>query len=704
MAVLNNIRKHGIFLILIIALALFAFILSSVIQNGGFSAGKDQNTIGVVNGQDLSRIEFSNRMQVAQRNSQGRLTNIQAVNSVWDAMVSQTLLTEQINSLGIDVGVQQISHALALNFGQNPEFSTNGQFDINKFKAYIQRLQAVSPQAYAQWLSTEQQIIEQAKSNLYFDLAIAGLGTTHSQAKAAYQVNNTQFDLQYVKVPYASISNDKVSVSDSDIQQYINAHKKQFTSEGARSIRYVLFPSKASDADINEVKTQLADLLKDRKEFNQAAGVEETVKGFKNTTDYSNYLAEYSDLPYADFYLFKSEVNGQFIDTLFNLSEGEIYGPYKENGYWKYSKLVDKKQTPDSVKIKQILISYQGLATAQNTTRTQAEAEVLADSLATVLKADHSKFNELATTYSDDPSSKAKGGEIGWVAHQPGAVNPLITYAFNNPAGTIKVVETQFGFHVTYIEDTKDEKPAYKFATLAKKIEPSDETENLLFNQATKFQIKANEGDFAKAAQAQNYEIRPVKGLQPLDETITGIGNHRNIVQWAFEETTKPGDLKRFNTEQGYVVAQLTASSSKGLQTVEEAKAQVTPILLKEKKAAYVKSQINGTDLNAIASSFGTQVRTKNDLYYTTPNLEGNEPKVVGAAFGLAQGAVSAPITGNTGVYVIKVIAKDAPGELNSFNGLIYQKDQQLMQQAPAEIIEALKENAQITDRRAEFY
>src|SRR5699024_459500 len=406
MAVLNNIRKHGIFLIAIIALALFAFILSSVIKNGGFSSGKSQNVIGSINGDDISRVDFSNRVQRVQQNSQRNMSTIQAVNQVWNGMVQQKLIEQQMDKLGIEVGDEQIQNAIAIQFGQNPNFQTNGQFDINKLKGYIQQVKATSPQAYQQWLMTEQQIAQQTKTNVYFNMVQAGLAATKADAEERYKLNNTSFDLQYVKIPYSQIPDKDVEVSDGEISNYINAHKKEYKTKGARDIRYVFFEEKASPEDQADAKKQLTDLLEDHKTYNKAAGVEETVKGFNTTADYAAYLAEYSDLPFDDMSYFESELDGAYADTLFHLIEGQGFGPYKEDGYWKYTKLIDEGRMPDSVKVKQILIAYQNPQAPQDIDRTQAEAEELADSLSAVIKDDHGKFSDLAKKYSDDPSTK----------------------------------------------------------------------------------------------------------------------------------------------------------------------------------------------------------------------------------------------------------------------------------------------------------
>src|SRR5699024_4927212 len=173
--------------------------------------------------------------------------------------------------------------------------------------------------------------------------------------------------------------------------------------------------------------------------------------------------------------------------------KNDIFGPYKEDGYWKYTKMADRKEMPDSVDVKHILISYSGLQAAMDIDRTRAEAEQLADSLLAEIKSDKDSFEDLAIEYSDDQNTAPEGGEIGWIPYPKKEEDDLINFVFNNEEGSADVLETEFGFHVTYIVETRNKQPAFKLATLARKIEPSDETIGDLFNKTTSFQIAAKE-------------------------------------------------------------------------------------------------------------------------------------------------------------------------------------------------------------------
>lgn len=705
MAVLNKIRSRGIFLIIVIALALFSFILADVIQNGGFSSEKDQNSIGSINGKNVSRIDFSNRLQNIQQNSMGNLTTIQAVNQTWDAMLEQALIEEQVKKLGIDVGNRQINAALEQQFGSNPEFSRDGQFDINQFKAYIDQLKYDAPEAYQEWLMTEGQIIDNAKNNVYFDMIQAGAGITEKEAEEIYKMNNTNFDLQYVRIPYSDIKDDEINVSDAEIKDYIKKHKNKFKTDGTRDVRYVLFEEKATSEDEEAAKKELTELIDDHKSYNKAADVEETVKGFKNTDNYEEFLNENSDLSFEDRFIFKNNLPADYADTLINLDKGAVFGPYKDDGYWKYSKAVDHKEIPDSVKVHHILITHGEMAQSQEVDRSEAEAKQLADSLLSAIDKDTDKFAEVAAKYSEDPSSQAEKGEIGWITYpEQGADDPLVSYVFKNDKGSYGIVESEYGYHIVYLEDVRNKQQTVKLATLAKTIEASEKTSGELYNQSSKFQKEAANGDFKEAAESNNYDVKITKGLGSLDEEITGIGNQRSIVQWAFEDDTKTGDIKRFDLDEGYLVVQVTASSSKGTKGVDAVRAEVEPILMKEKKANHVKNNISNTDLDDIASNYGTQVRTKQDANLEDGDLEGEEPKVIAHAFALNEGDSSDPIAGNDAIYIIQLSNKTDAEEIGSYNGIIHQENEKAKMETSEKVMEALKNKADIEDRRAEFY
>ncbi|SOC79976.1 peptidylprolyl isomerase/peptidyl-prolyl cis-trans isomerase D [Salinimicrobium sediminis] len=706
MAVLNKIRQRSVFLIVIIALALFSFVLADVIRNGGMVSQKSQNTIATINGEDIEREQFARQVEAYQRNLGPNATTSQAVNMVWDLNVRRALMEEQLEELGIRVEEAQVKEMLRQEMGNNPNFVNEaGMFDENRLREYVATLKSTSPQAYQQWLDYENNIAESAREQIYLNLVRAGVGATLLEGEQSYRFANDNVDMEFVQIPYSSVDDSEVEISKSDIRKYIEANPEKFSSEATRDIRYVFFEETASPEDEQEVRKDLEGLLNSRVEFNAVTKSNDTVAGFSNTSEYETFVNENSDQKFLNSFVFKDQLPAEHADSLFNLGEGEIYGPFQFNGSWRVSRLIETAQIPDSSKAAHILVAWQGSPVGGQVTRTKEEAKALADSISNVVKNDRAKFAELASEFSADASNKEDGGDLGWFS--PGMMVPAFNdFVFTNNEGTIGVVETQFGYHVINIQEQTDREKAIKLATISRAIEPSEKSMNALFAEVTNFELDAKEGDFEELAKANEKEVRPVKDIQQLEESIPGLGSQRRIVQWAFEDGVEVGDIKRFEVSGGYVVAQVTAVNEKGLKSVESASSTVIPILQKQKKAEIIKSKISGNDLQQIAQNQGVEVNSASSVNRNNPTLPGvgNEPKVVGTAFALEQGAVSKPIAGEKGVFVVKVLQKTEAPKLDSYRPYASREAAARRTTVNTEVFEALKENAEIEDNRARFY
>ena len=706
MAVLNSIRQRSVFLIVIIALALFAFVLADVIRNGGMVSQKSQNTIATINGEDIEREQFARQVEAFQRNMGQNVTTSQAVARVWEMNVRRALMQEQFEELGIRVEEAQVREMMRRELGSNPTFTNEaGVFDEAKLREYVATIKSTSPQAYQQWLDFETNIAETAREQIYLNLIKAGVGATLLEGEQAYKFANDNVDIQFVQIPYTTVDDSQVEISKAEIRDYVKAHPGQFETDPTRDIQYVLYEETPSVEDENEVKTELLGLLNDRVEFNAVTNTNDTVKGFATTRDWETLINERSDEKFQDRFVFKNQLPEDHADSLFNLGEEEVYGPFKFNGSWRLARVVETAQIPDSAKARHILVTWQGSPVGGQVTRDKEQAQQLADSLVTVVRSNGDKFAELASQFSADASNKEDAGELGWFT--PGAMVPAFNdFVFTNEEGTIGVVETQFGYHVIDIQEQTEREKAVKLATVSRAIQPSEKTSNDLYAEVTKFELAAKDGNFSDLAKESGKEVRPVKEIQELEENIPGIGAQRSIVQWAFEDEVEVGDIRRFEVPSGYVVAQVTAVNEGGLKSVEAASSTVIPILQKQKKAEIIEAKISGNTLDAIAQNQGVQVHAASAVNRTSPTLPGvgSEPKVVGTAFGLESGETSDPVAGESGVFVVKVIQfTDAP-QLESYRSYAAREASASRINVNTEVFEALEEAAEIEDNRARFY
>ncbi|WP_338039075.1 peptidylprolyl isomerase [Maribacter litopenaei] len=336
-------------------------------------------------------------------------------------------------------------------------------------------------------------------------------------------------------------------------------------------------------------------------------------------------------------------------------------------------------------------------------TRTKEEAEKEATSLLAEAKKSGVVFAELARDNSDGPSAP-NGGDLGYF--QQGTMVPAFNdFAFDNPVGTIGMVETDFGFHVIKIDDKED---LVQIATLSREIAASEETTNKLFTDATKFEMETieDEGSFSDIAQKSEYLVRPVNKIKQLDENLPGLGAQRGIVQWAFNDDTEVGDIKRFNINDGYAVVQLTGVYSEGLMSAEDASATVLPIIRKERKAAQIIAANQGKAMDAIASDNNTTVSTASALTVKSPTIPGagSEPVVVGTAYGMKEGETSDLLEGNTGIFKIEVTKRTEAPKLDNYATYSNTLKTNAANRVNSEVYNALKESSEIEDKRATFY
>ncbi len=706
MAILNSIRKRGVFLIIIIALALFAFVLDGVI-NKGTSSPKGQNNVATVNGTDIPREDFMKLVETTQRNLGPNATTAQAINSVWNNEIRRVLLKEQYETLGLTVEKEQINNALSLNLANNPAFQNeSGFFDELKVQEYIADKKANSPAEYQAWLDYEKSIENSILEKNYFNLVKGGLITTLAEGEQEYHFQNNKINIEYVQIPYTKIADEDVPVSDSEIQTYIKGHPKDFEVDPQVDIQYVSFSEAPSPADIDVAKEAILALLDDKVEFNSVTKMNDTIPGFKNTSDNQEFVNANSEQSFNDKWWFYNELPNSIKDTISKMSIGEIYGPYKIDDTYNLSKVIETRKMADSAKARHILIRYQELDTApQDIVRTKEEAKTLADSILRVVKNDRSKYESLAADFSEDLSNKDKGGDLGYFA--PGRMVPEFNdFVFDKKIGDKGVVETRFGYHIIDIVDQKNIQNAIKVATITKEIDPSEKTLGEVFSKAANFELDSQKGDFNELVKELGLTSKPVNKIGELDSNIPGIGNNRVIINWAFNDETNVGNIKRFNVQDGYVIAQLTRKNPKGLMSVAEASVVVTPILRKEKKAKKIRESITGTELNDIAANQSLTVKNATALTMANPTIAdaGTEPKVVGASFGKKAGETTNLIDGNTGVFIVRVLAVNKAPDLQDYSSFANQLNASTIPTINTNVYNALKNTAEIEDNRADFY
>ncbi len=703
MAVLGKIRNQGVILILVIALALFAFIIQGVLT----SSGKSQDdAIGVVGDREINRDMFMRQVENVQQQRGPNGTTVQAVNSVWDQEVRNAVLAEQIEAAGIEVTDERVAEMIKDVYRNNPQFQNeDGTFSESRFKTYVENIEETNP---AVWNNYVEQTALRAQQEQFFNLLKSGVIGTNLDGETEYRLANDKRSFKFVQLPFSSIADSSIDVTKGEIKEYIQKHEQKFQREAQRDITYALFRDEASTADKDELRRQL-EMRKstDNSTFNVNTNQKETIKSLKEADNKQNYVNRFSDVPYNPDFILIEQLSQAARDAGGSMAEGDVFGPYEDTGFMKLSLVEERKTIMDSVNNRHILVAYAG---AQRSTalRTKEEAEQLADSIFNTIGQSKESFDEKFEYYTEN-TELARGEDIGWVTYSGNAKNfaeGFRNFLYSNDEGTIGIAESSFGYHIIRIDETAAPKDMVQLATIAKKVVSSKSTGKKLFTQAVKFQKAATAGDFEELASEYDVKTTPVRSLKALDETLPGLKSNRSIVKWAFNPERKVGDVERFETSEGYIVVKLKEVKEAGLQTTQEASSTVTPILRKKKKAEMLKAKINSSNLQEVASANNGSVRTASLVDRKNPTLPGagSEPRVVGAAFGLENGEVSKAIVGDNGVYLIEVTNVETAPDLQNYGSSAKQVANRTANQATSKLVEALKESMDIEDNRAVFY
>jgi peptidyl-prolyl cis-trans isomerase D len=431
---------------------------------------------------------------------------------------------------------------------------------------------------------------------------------------------------------------------------------------------------------------------------------------FAQTKDEKSFLEKNSStVPYYDSYLGKDEIKQPIKDSLFTLAPGQFYGPYLDENNYVIAKMVDKKDLPDSVKVRHILVAtHQQDQNGQSYRfRDDSAAKRRLDSAIALINSGHN-FDSVCAKYSDDPGSKDKGGVYDYFTSGR-MVEEFNDFAFTGKTGEKGVVHTSYGYHYIEILGQKGSTPAYKIAYLGKAITASQQTDDSARNAADQF--SANNRDdkkFLTAAAKAKSGTLVATGIKENDFTIPAIGESREMIRWIYNSDA--GDVSDpFRVGDKYVVALVTGIIKPGLMPAQAARTIVEPLVKNEKKAEQIIStKIKGSTIDEIAKAAGTSVQHADSVSFQGFLLPGvgNELKVLGAAFDKQlQGKVSAPIAGNSGVFIVRGETMFATSSLGGNPATIKEALQtQLKQQITYTSLNAPREAADVKDYRFQFY
>ena len=706
MAVLGQIRQRSFFLILVIGLALFAFVISGVFTNGMDSSSPSE-PIAIINDTEIDLNLF--RFNVEQTEKNYNYSTLQAVSAVWEQTIRNTILNQEFEILGIDAGIGQLEEIISSNdaFLNDPRFlNESGFFDFGLFTNFIVSMKTNNPEGYESWKSQEVNLIAMAKEKIYLDLIRSSAGFTNNEGKLAYHIENDKVSIQYVQLPYSLIPDSIISISDREIKNYISNNNEQFKREPTRSIRYVVFDEEASEEDLLNQRNYLESLIDNRIEYNDVSKLNDTIIGFNSTNNIYDFVSQYSSKEFDSIYKAKGQLSPEYAEIIFNLTKDEVFGPYKDGKDLKISRVIDRKPG-GSIRASHILVAYKGASRASNSIdRTKNEAKTKANKLFSRIRRNPNLFEKLVKDNSDGPSNVLEGDlgffQEGYMAKE------LYDFANKNRIGRIGLVETEFGFHIVKIKDKQD---VVLTADIIQPIIPSELTSNNVFKKATTFEmetIKAKKNDFEKIADSQKLLLKKIDFVNLLDDNLPGLPNQRQIVQWLFNSSTEVGDIKKFSISPGgYVVVQLTKQRDKDIAEIDEVRSLIFEKLKNEKKAKLLRKQYaNFTSLEELSNILNLEIQKASALTQLNAVLAGagKEPYVVGAAFSMENNETSNLINGLNGIYKIKLLEKVIADDLASYRAYSNSLRNAENSRINTAIFEALKSSSTIQDNRSLYY
>ncbi|MGD9928581.1 MAG: SurA N-terminal domain-containing protein [Mangrovibacterium sp.] len=704
MATLQRIRNRaGLLVAIIIGLALVAFILGDMLNAGSSLLKPSQLEVADINGTSVQYPDFQRKIEETAeiyKMNTGR-TQLddnawtQVREQVWQEIVREAVMGDVYEELGLTVTAEELFdlvqgsniHPIIQQLFTNPN---TGQVDRTAVLQFLKSLESnATAQQKAYWLYIEDQIKKERLLTKYNNLVRQGLYVTQAEAQASLTEKNRSANIQYISLPYSSMPDSAVAVTDKELRAYYDAHKDDYKQSASRTIEYVVFPVTASEEDDTNTRKWLEDAKEE----------------FAAVQDNEQYINVNSDIRFEDVYQKQEELNAELSDFAFNGNVGDIYGPYKEGNTYRVVKIDDFKNLPDSVQARHILINPESVGSYEG-------ALALADSLKNLIEKG-ARFETLATEYSEDPGSAVKGGDLGWFRRNQ-MVKPFEDAAFNGEVNKLYVTTTQFGVHLIQPTKKGKETTQVRLAVLARNVEPGTQTYQRIYGQASKFASENQNGkDFANAVTEQKL-TKKIARVGENDREVVGLEQSRSLIRAAFQSDVDDILVNNegstiFEFGDNFVVATLTGVQAEGIASFEEVKLRVDLAVRKENKAkalmAKMKEAISGDDMDAIAEKLGTEVRAVNGINFTMYSIPalGVEPAVVGTVASLQKDQLSAPVKGNNGVYLLKVVTI-TEGEDTGVASEKQRLDQALGYRAAYQAYEAQRKSVEIEDKRAKFY
>lgn len=696
MAAIGKIREQSTLLLIVIGGAMVAFVLGDIFSNRGGSTQGDQY-VGEVFGEEINLVEYEKRVEaekqsmasIGQGASSGQDQQIR--NQVWNDMVQEKVMYTEMNKIGLRLGQDEFDD---IRFGENvrQDFLGNqnfqdpqtGQFDPKLVQNYFSVIQTQYPLFYETQVN---RIVNERLYEKYNNLVKNGEFVNVLEAKDEYYRQEQTVNFDYVSREYASVADSTVAVSDADLRAYYNDHKDEdrFDRDATADIKFVTFNVEPTEDDIAAIREELGGLKKD----------------FSNAKSDSLFVLKYSSSRNANETDLSGADNPELQEMIDNAENGDVIGPFKMGDKIAIAK-IKNKGTEERASARHILLAKQS----------EPDMKVLmdrADSIKKVIQK-NDNFEEMVTKFSEDPGSIPNGGKYEDFDRKM-MVAEFTEAAFDEPVGSINIVETTYGVHIVEPLEHKDVN-VVKALVVDEPIVPSNRTFNEAYDEANAFSIDAKNAEgLVKLAEENGYKIEEGNKVTTTARTIPGVAGSVEAVRWAHNvDKTKVGQVSQpFEFDRKIVVVALDKRTESGRASFEDAKEDIKPDVIREKKIEMFKADMKDKSLEDLKAEFNLDVKSAVNVSEKRPSLPGgaNEGYIVGYALSMTEGDLSQPLEGNRGVYVIKLNSKtevEPREDYSTYRDELLTNKQNGVKTYTIGVYRALKDFAKVKDERSRAF
>ena len=701
-SVLQKIQNQTGCLLLVIGIAMLAFVLTDLVSSGSSIFSSNDNSIGEIADQSVSYDEFNQtfeglKAQLIQNNPGIAIDeNIskQYREQAWNMIIESRVVEPEYEKLALTVSPAELED-LTIGDNTHPQIQQSfrdpesNQFDKQRLIRFLKEDINANPDALQSWNSFQQQFTAGLIAQKYNQLIMSSVYTTDIEAVNFGRDNNQTKNATIVSLPYNQFEDSTLTVSDSEILTYVKAHSAKYKEDASRDIEFIRL-------NVTPSKEDSMDMMYQSKEIAQK---------FSEANDDSAFVSIMnSETPFNKSYQIRGSFPASVEDDLFSANVGDVIGPNQENGVYSVYKITDiGSDSLPSVRGSHILINVAGSDTAQ--------AEKDARKLIAQIKSGATTFEAEANRKNYD-ASRGKGGDMGWIRKDTRSYpRRLINRLFTSPQGQYFVTRSKKGVHVGKTTSRISRK-TIQVAVVDQKIFPSTKTDGEYYKMAGEFLSKVN-GDksFEEVAEELGLTKRVANKINESKLAIPGISNPNPIAKWLFNDATNEGDVSSIiDIDGSYFVARVTNIKSEGLIDIEEIRTDVEAILVNEKKSEKLFSKLDDAlndsntpdDLAKKLETTPVSIPAASFAKSSLPYI-GSDLIISGTIFGLPVGSQSEIIRGERALAVV-YLNNDNQYEASDVKVLKSQITDQSKQDMQRKIRETMIEKANVVDLRYRFY